>query len=70
MEDPGVNLADLTPEEREAYELKLQLQEKRQEVRDTSLFDEAQTAEHVNVKIRRRRDLKGHLTKVWVKYLL
>ncbi|KAL5264702.1 hypothetical protein ACHWQZ_G005695 [Mnemiopsis leidyi] len=65
MEDPGFNLADLTPEEREVYELKMQLQEKRQNVCDTSLFNEAQTAQPVAVKIRRRRDLKGHLTKVY-----
>ena len=64
MEDPGVNLADLTPEEREAYELKVQLQVKREDVCDTSLFNEAQSAQPVSVKIRRRRDLKGHLTKV------
>ena len=64
MEDPGFNLADLTPEEREVYDLKMQLQEKRQDVCDTSLFNEAQTAQPVTVKIRRRRDLKGHLTKV------
>jgi hypothetical protein len=64
MEDPGVNLADLTPEEREAYELKLQLQELREAKCDSSLFEKAEDAQPVTVKIRRRRDLKGHLTKV------
>ena len=70
MEEPGegpqVNLEDLSPEEREAYDLKLQLQGKREKVCDASLFEEAEKAQtpQVSVKIRRRRDLKGHLTKV------
>ena len=64
MGEPEVNLEDLTPEQREVYNLKVQLDVKRQEVCDTSLFSEAQNTEQVNVKIRRRRDLKGHLTKV------
>jgi len=73
MEEPGdgqpqqINLEDLTPEEREVYELKQQLQNLREDVCDASLFDEADKAQTplVNVKIRRRRDLKGHLTKVY-----
>ena len=71
MEDPGqVNLEDLSPEEREAFELKIQLQEKRQAVCDTSLFEQAQNAESVQLKLKRRRDLKGHLTKVKFNILL
>jgi len=65
MGDPGVNLEDMSPLDREAYDLKVQLQEKRQAVCDTSLFNEAQGATPISVKIRRRRDLKGHLTKVY-----
>ena len=74
MEEPGdgqqqpqqINLEDLNPEQREAYELKQQLQGMREGVCDASLFEEAEKAQtpSVNVKIRRRRDLKGHLTKV------
>lgn len=66
MGDQEVNLADLTPEEREVYELKVQLDQKRQDVCNTSLFNEAQSSEPISVKIRRRRDLKGHLTKVGI----
>lgn len=60
-----INPDDLSPEEREVYDLKLTLQDKRQAVCDANLFNETQEVEQVPVKIRRRKDLKGHLTKVY-----
>ena len=45
----------------------ISVQEKREDVCDVSLFNETQNngdLQQVQVKIRRRRDLKGHLTKV------
>ena len=71
MGDPNNIELEMTPLEREVYNLKLKIAEKRQNAFDTSLVEVAmEKTEPISpLKIKIRRTLKGHLTKVCIVYI-